>query len=80
MNDATITAILSLVGTLCGSLGGILASARLINYRLNQLEKRMDEVTELFRRVCKLEEKEAVRERRHTYHHYTPGGIAAMTN
>ena len=37
-----IVAILSLVGTLLGSLFGILAANKLVNYRLQQLEKKVD--------------------------------------
>lgn len=38
MNDAMI----NLVGTVLGSLGGILISNRLTNYRIEQLEKRVE--------------------------------------
>lgn len=37
-----IIAIISLFGTLAGSLGGILISAKLTNYRLQQLESKVD--------------------------------------
>lgn len=37
-----VVAILSLVGTLLGSLFGILAANKLVNYRLQQLEKKVD--------------------------------------
>lgn len=62
MNEATFTAILSLIGTLCGTLGGILASAKLTNYRITQLEKRMEEVRDLIRRITNLEQKAAIQE------------------
>lgn len=62
MQEATTTAILSLVGTLCGSLGGILASSKMTNYRLSQLEKKMEEVGDLIRRVYHLEQRAAVQE------------------
>ena len=64
MQEATTTAILSLVGTLCGSLGGILASSKMTNYRLSQLEKRMEEMGDLIRRVYHLEQRAAVNEAR----------------
>lgn len=35
-------AVLSLVGTLLGSLLGILAANKLVNYRLEQLERKVD--------------------------------------
>jgi len=34
-----IVAILSFAGTAIGTLGGIIASAKLTNYRIQQLEK-----------------------------------------
>lgn len=37
-----IVGILSLVGTLLGSLFGILTANKLINYRLEQLERKVD--------------------------------------
>lgn len=41
MNEIVV-GILSLVGTLLGSLFGILAANKLVNYRLEQLEKKVD--------------------------------------
>ena len=37
-----IVALISLVGTLAGSLGGIMVSSKLTNYRIEQLEKKVD--------------------------------------
>lgn len=37
-----IVAAISLLGTLCGSLGGILVSSKMTNYRIEQLEKKVD--------------------------------------
>lgn len=42
MQTEIIIGILSLVGTLLGSLLGILAANKLVNYRLEQLEKKVD--------------------------------------
>lgn len=43
MNDASIiVAIISLVGTVAGSITGILVSNRLSTYRIEQLEKKLD--------------------------------------
>ena len=38
MSDTIIVALLSLAGTLLGTLGGIIASQRLVAYRLEQLD------------------------------------------
>ena len=42
MNTEVLVALLSLLGTLLGSLAGILASSKLTNYRIEQLEKKVD--------------------------------------
>ena len=42
MNSTIIVAILSLAGTLVGSCGGIMASSKLMAYRIEQLEKKVD--------------------------------------
>ena len=45
MNTEVLVALLSLVGTLLGTLAGILASSKLTSYRIEQLEKKMDAVS-----------------------------------
>ena len=42
MSDNVLIAVLSLAGTLLGSLFGILAANRLSNYRIEQLEKKVE--------------------------------------
>lgn len=43
MNDPSIiVAIFSLIGTVTGSIAGILVSNKLINYRIEQLEQKLD--------------------------------------
>lgn len=51
-----IVAALSLVGTLGGSLGGILVSSKLTNYRIEQLEKKVDKHNNFAARIPVLEE------------------------
>ena len=50
-------ALISLVGTALGTLGGILVSNRLTVYRIEQLEKKMDKHNTLIERMYKLEER-----------------------
>ena len=38
-----IVALIALIGTLCGSLGGVLVSSKMTNYRLQQLENKVAE-------------------------------------
>lgn len=42
MTSEVLIAILSLLGTLLGSLFGILAANKLVNYRLQQLERKVE--------------------------------------
>ncbi len=42
MSDVVFVGLLSLVGTLGGTFGGILVANKLVNYRLEQLEKKVD--------------------------------------
>ena len=56
MDNNIIVAILSLIGTLGGSLGGILVSSKLTAYRLEQLEARVAEHNNFARRMPVVEE------------------------
>ena len=62
MPAEVITAALSLVGTLVGTLGGIALSSNLTNYRIEQLEKKVDKHNGVIERTYKLEENERVTE------------------
>ena len=57
MTDAVLVALLSLGGTLLGSFGGIITSSKLTNYRLEQLEKKVDQHNNFAQRVPILEER-----------------------
>ena len=41
MSDAIIVAVLSLAGTMLGSLSGVVVSSKLTTYRIEQLEKKV---------------------------------------
>lgn len=60
MPAEVITAALSLVGTLVGTLGGIALSSNLTNYRIEQLEKKVEQHNNLITRTYKLEQEFAV--------------------
>ncbi len=55
MSDTIIVGLLSLGGTLAGTLGGILAANRLTLYRLEQLEKKVDRHNQIVERTFVLE-------------------------
>lgn len=57
MTDTILVAVLSLIGTLGGTFGGILTSAKLTNYRIEQLEKKVEKHNNFAERIPVLEEK-----------------------
>lgn len=64
MSAEVITAALSLVGTLVGTLGGIALSSNLTNYRIERLEKKVEKHNNLITRTYKLEQDFAVMDER----------------
>jgi len=56
MSDLVIVAIISLCGTAIGTFGGILTSNKLTNYRIEQLEKKVDKHNSVIDRTYKLEQ------------------------
>ena len=55
MTETIITSILSLVGTLAGTFGGIVVASRLMVYRIEQLEKKVEKHNCVVERTYKLE-------------------------
>lgn len=56
MTDTIIVAIISFLGTVVGSFGGM----RLMSYRIDQLEKKVEKHNSVIERVYGLEQNEAV--------------------
>ena len=56
MSDTLIVAILSLVGTLAGTFGGIVTSNRLTGYRIQKLEEQVAKHNNVVERVFRLED------------------------
>lgn len=56
MSDVVIVAIVSFLGTLVGSFGGM----QLVKYRIEQLEKRVEKHNNFAERIPVIEEKLAV--------------------
>lgn len=56
MSEVVIVGVLSMVGTLGGSLFGILAANKLTTYRVEQLEKKVEQHNNVIERVVILEQ------------------------
>ena len=55
MSEAIVVALLGFAGTLLGSLLGVLAAQKLTQYRLSQLEDKVNKHNNLIERTFKLE-------------------------
>lgn len=56
MNEQIIVALIAFLGTTVGTLGGILASSKLTNYRIEQLEKKVDKHNNFATKIPRLED------------------------
>lgn len=66
MQSEVFVALLSFLGTLAGTVGGIITSAKLTNYRLRELEKKGDKHNNFAQRIPLLEERVKTHEQRIT--------------
>ena len=57
MSNEIIVGLLSLVGTLVGTFGGIVASSKLTAYRIGQLEKKVDKHNNFAERIPVIEDR-----------------------
>ena len=62
MNDTVVVALIGLVGSGLGSLIGVIASSKLTQYRIEQLEKKVDKHNNIVERMYNLEERVALNE------------------
>ena len=62
MSEEVLVALIGLAGSGLGSVLGILVSSKLTQYRLEQLEKKVEVHTKLIDRVYKLEERTELQE------------------
>lgn len=60
MSETIIVSVISLLGTLGGTLGGILVSNKLTNYRIEQLERKVEKHNQVIDRVYELEKRDEV--------------------
>ncbi len=57
MTGTVIVALISFAGTVFGTFGGIIASSKLTNYRIEQLEKKVDTHNNFAHRIPLIEQK-----------------------
>lgn len=57
MNSEIIIALLALLGTIFGSFGGILTSSKLTQYRIQQLEEKVDKHNSFAERIPVIEQR-----------------------
>jgi ABC-type lipoprotein release transport system permease subunit len=60
MTEGIIIALIGFLGTIIGSAIGVIASSKLINYRLEQLEQKVNKHNNLIERTYELERKESI--------------------
>ena len=56
MHGEFLTGVFSLIASLVGTIAGIITSAKLTNYQINELKKRVDKHNDVIERTYKLEE------------------------
>lgn len=64
MPPEVLVSILSLAGTMIGSVVGILTANKLTNYRIQELEKKVDKHNSVVERVAILEQNESTQWKR----------------
>ncbi len=64
MTSEIVVAAIAFCGTLCGTFGGIITANRLTNFRIEQLEKRVEQHNSVVERTYILEEKMKAANRR----------------
>ena len=52
--------VISALGSAFGTFAGIMVNSRLVNYRIEQLEKKVDKHNQVIERVYRLEKRDAV--------------------
>ena len=55
MSSEIVVVLISLVGAFLGTIGGILASRKLVTYRISKLELKVDKHNNLIDRTYKIE-------------------------
>lgn len=64
MTETIVIACLSLFGTMTGSIAGIMTANKLTNYRINELEKKVEKHNNLVERMIKVEQSDGTQWKR----------------
>lgn len=62
MSETVVVSLVALIGTLAGTFGGILTSTKLTDFRLEQLEKKVEKHNSVIERTFNLEKGEEILE------------------
>lgn len=65
MPPEIVVGLLSFAGTIIGTYGGILTANKLSNYRISQLEKKVDKHNTVIERTYELEKESALNKQEH---------------
>lgn len=57
MSDVVIVGLISLIGTMVGTFGGIMTSSKLTQYRIQQLEEKVDKHNSFAEKIPVLEQR-----------------------
>ena len=60
MDLVELTPLVGVIGSAVGTFAGIMINSKLMNYRIEQLEKKVDKHNQVIDRVYQLEKSEAV--------------------
>ncbi len=70
MNETVVIALISFTGTLLGTFGGIITSSKLTNYRIEQLEKKVESMGKLTYKIPVIEEQIKMIQKEKSYENF----------
>lgn len=80
MTETVIISIISLLGTVIGTFSGILTSYKLISYRIEQLEKKVEKHNNVVERVFRLEDNNRMLEEKISMAHHRISNLEKKDN
>lgn len=67
MSEGVMIALISLSGTLIGTFTGIVTSSRLMSYRIEELEKKVQDLSKLIEKTYGLEKKASLNDEKMSF-------------